>query len=566
MWSKAKVGLVLGAMATVLSVGSAYAATPSVVTNSDQSAKQDNLNKIKLGVFKTHNGQGNVKYVKGASLTENEQLLSLLKLDAEELKAQLKDGKSLAQIAEAQGVAEDDVISLLTKQHEEQLAKAVEDGKLTQEQADKMKEKTAEMVKNMVENTHQRMGGGFGVKFDIRDNQELLSLLKLDAEGLQTQLKNGKSLAQIAEAQGVAEDDVISLLTKQHEEQLAKAVEDGKLTQEQADKMKEKTAEMVKNMVENTHQRMGGGFGVKFDIRDNQELLSLLKLDAEGLQTQLKNGKSLAQIAEAQGVAEDDVISLLTKQHEEQLAKAVEDGKLTQEQADKMKEKTAEMVKNMVENTHQRMGGKALVKFDAKDNQELLSLLKLDAEGLKAQLKDGKSLAQIAEAQGVAEDDVISLLTKQHEEQLAKAVEDGKLTQEQADKMKEKTAEMVKNMVENTHQRMGGKALVKFDAKDNQELLSLLKLDAEGLKAQLKDGKSLAQIAEAQGVAEDEVISLLTKQHEEQLAKAVEEGKLTQEQADKVKEKTAEMVKNMVEKHKGDRPEKVIMKQQAAGE
>ncbi len=161
---------------------------------------------------------------------------------------------------------------------------------------------------------------------------------------------------------------------------------------------------------------------------------------------------------------------------------------------------------------------------------------------------------------------MISLLTKQHEEQLAKAVEDGKLTQEQADKVKEKTAEMVKNMVENTHRGMGGKMLVKFEMKDNQELLSLLKLDAEELQAQLKDGKSLAEIAEAQGVAEDDVISLLTKQHEEQLAKAVEEGKLTQEQAEKVKEKTAEMVKMMVEKHKGDRPEKVIMGQKVAGE
>jgi predicted RNA-binding protein associated with RNAse of E/G family len=349
MWSKAKVGLVLGAMATVLSVGSAYAATPAVVTSSDQSAKKDDPDKIRLGVFKTHNGQGTVKFAKGASLSENEQLLSLLKLDAEELQAQLKDGKTLAQIAEAQGVAEDDVISLLTKQHEEQLAKAVEEGKLTQEQADKVKEKTAEMVKNMVENTHQRMGGGLGIKFDIRDNQELLSLLKLDAEELQAQLKDGKTLAQIAEAQGVAEDDVISLLTKQHEEQLAKAVEDGKLTQEQADKVKEKTAEMVKNMVENTHRGMGGKMLVKFEMKDNQELLSLLKLDAEELQAQLKDGKSLAEIAEAQGVAEDDVISLLTKQHEEQLAKAVEEGKLTQEQAEKVKEKTAEMVKMMVE-------------------------------------------------------------------------------------------------------------------------------------------------------------------------------------------------------------------------
>ncbi|MGG3250462.1 hypothetical protein ABES04_04075, partial [Brevibacillus parabrevis] len=45
-------------------------------------------------------------------------------------------------------------------------------------------------------------------------------------------------------------------------------------------------------------------------------LLSLLKLDADKLGEELKAGKSLAAVAEAQGVSVDDLVSLLVEQNE----------------------------------------------------------------------------------------------------------------------------------------------------------------------------------------------------------------------------------------------------------
>ncbi|WP_205683860.1 coiled-coil domain-containing protein [Brevibacillus migulae] len=439
MFSTKKVKMLVGAMALALSVGglgAAYAAAE------DQSAAATTVQqKADQG---KHLGRGSM-------FANNEELLSLLNLSAEELQAQLKEGKTLAQIIEAQGASEDEVVDLLVKQQQERLAQKVKAGKLTQEQADKQEENLEEMAKKMLEGTGFGPGGkGFVGGGHFANNEDLLKLLKLTAEELQEQQKAGKSLKEIAEAQGVDVDDVIDLLTKKHEERLAEMVSAGKLTQEQADAQREKLDQMIASLVENPFQGRGGmGFG--FKLNDNEDLLKLLNLDADKLKEELQTGKSLATIAEAQGVEEDKLIDLLTKQQEEKLAEAVKAGKLTQEQADKMSENAAEKIKSLIENTHQGKGFGG--GFHLKENEDLLKLLNLTAEQLREAMKAGQSLAELAQAQGVDVDDVIDLLTTQREEQLAQAVKDGKLTQEQADQKKANLEESIKKMVESKHEK-----------------------------------------------------------------------------------------------------------------
>lgn len=446
MFSKAKMGMLLGTMAAVLSIGSFGSAFAADATQTQ--TQTQNLNKPADVKFGDKMGHHRVGF--GASFKENTELLSLLKLDADKLSEELKAGKTLAQIAEAQGVDEADVIALLVKQQQEKLTEAVKAGKLTQEQADKMNENAADRVKAQLENTHKDKGGfGFG---GYDKNEELLSILKLDAAKLSEELKAGKTLAAIAEAQGVDEDDVIALLVKQHEENLAEAVKAGKLTQEQADKLNENTADRVKKQIESTHPARGFAKGFGFAYDKNEELLSLLKLDADKLSEQLKADKSLAAVAEAQGVAVDDVVALLVKQQEEKLAEAVKAGKLTQEQADQMNEKASERVKAMVESTHQDRGHGKGLGFGIGKNEDLLALLKLDEAKLTEELKAGKSLAEVAQAQGVSEDEVVALLVKQQKDKLAQAVEAGKLTQENADKRSEELEAFAKKMVESKHQ------------------------------------------------------------------------------------------------------------------
>jgi len=162
-------------------------------------------------------------------LTDNQELLTLLKLTAAELKEKAAAGKTLAVIATEQGVSREQVISVLTKAHDAQIDKAVQDGKLTQEQAAEIKTKTADKMNAMVDgNFFGPIKGGpvkGGMMVKLHDNQALLDLLKLTEEQLQEKFTAGQSLAEIATAQGVTREQLLEVLKKQHEEMLNKMID-----------------------------------------------------------------------------------------------------------------------------------------------------------------------------------------------------------------------------------------------------------------------------------------------------------------------------------------------------
>jgi len=200
-------------MAVLVIAGSAFAATPAATTATSSSVKQ-------IAFDHQHKHEGRFA---------NEELLTLLKMDAATLHEELKAGKSLADIAKAQGVDAQKVIDLLVKQAAERLDEAVKAGKLTQAQADEMKANIQEKVKNHVENK-----GGFGFKkFFFKGKHggkgvhfaDAATIIGIDEQELRTQLKSGKTLAQIAQEKGISKDDLISKLLEKEKERLTQMVD-----------------------------------------------------------------------------------------------------------------------------------------------------------------------------------------------------------------------------------------------------------------------------------------------------------------------------------------------------
>jgi hypothetical protein len=155
------------------------------------------------------------------------------------------------------------------------------------------------------------------------NNQQLLTLLNLDANKLQQNLKAGKSLADIATAQGVDEQKVIDLLVSQQSQRLDQAQQSGKLTQDQVTKIKANLQNEVKKRVE---QKGGFGFEGKHGERGGQfkDAASVLGMTPQDVMTQLKSGKSLVQIAQSKGISEADLVSQLLQKHKDRLTKMVE--------------------------------------------------------------------------------------------------------------------------------------------------------------------------------------------------------------------------------------------------
>lgn len=87
---------------------------------------------------------------------------------------------------------------------------------------------------------HQGRGGG------MASNTALLQLLKIDAQTLQDDLKQGKTMVDIGKGQGVTEDQIVNLLVQQR---IDNAKKQGK-TQDEIDKSKTQWNDQVKKQIE----------------------------------------------------------------------------------------------------------------------------------------------------------------------------------------------------------------------------------------------------------------------------------------------------------------------------
>lgn len=120
------------------------------------------------------------------------------------------------------------------------------------------------------------------------------------------------------------------------EDVLAQLVKDGKLTQNQANQIKQRLQ---------SHQAcMGKGNGLagrgvalqslkQYLPTIATQVASGLKMNASTLMSQLQSGKSLSQIATTQGVSPAQLQTIVTNAIQSAVNKAVNDGNLTQQQA-----------------------------------------------------------------------------------------------------------------------------------------------------------------------------------------------------------------------------------------
>jgi predicted DNA-binding protein YlxM (UPF0122 family)/lambda repressor-like predicted transcriptional regulator len=158
----------------------------------------------------------------------------------------------------------------------------------------------------------------FGLK-GFGNNSSLLNLLKTDKNTLEKELESGKSLADVAAEKGVSKQQVVDLLTKLRTQQIDQLVKDDKLTQAKADQIKSKLNDQVIKLVDHK----GGFEGHKGDNR-LENVASVLGMTQQDLINQLKTGKSIADVAKAKGLSEQQVIDALLQKDKQAITQFVE--------------------------------------------------------------------------------------------------------------------------------------------------------------------------------------------------------------------------------------------------
>ena len=130
----------------------------------------------------------------------------------------------------------------------------VQDGTITQEQEDK--------VLGALEQAHPKGPdgpGGFGGMLGAGEDA-VAKALGITTDQLKTDLQNGQSIAEVAKAQNVDVSTVVQAIVDAANAKLDEAVQSGKLTQDQADKIKANETQMITDLV-NGKLPFGGGMG-----------------------------------------------------------------------------------------------------------------------------------------------------------------------------------------------------------------------------------------------------------------------------------------------------------------
>lgn len=104
-----------------------------------------------------------------------------------------------------------------------------------------------------------RQGGQFGVGGKM--SAAIAKALGIEAEALEEARQSGKSLANIAEAQGVDKDVLLGAMMEVHRAALDEAVAEGRITQERADAMLERMRERATDRIDDTQTGPFGGRG-----------------------------------------------------------------------------------------------------------------------------------------------------------------------------------------------------------------------------------------------------------------------------------------------------------------
>jgi len=157
----------------------------------------------------------------------------------------------LAKVAAKLGISEDKLKTAVDEAYNETIDEQVTAGKLTQGQADRLKERGFDLAP---------MFGMRGVRFvGAHLMESAATALGISVDDLMTQLRDGKSLADVAQAQGISVDKLKTDLLAQVKSELDTAVSDGKITQSQADEIYSRTESNIDTIINATGPFRGGG-------------------------------------------------------------------------------------------------------------------------------------------------------------------------------------------------------------------------------------------------------------------------------------------------------------------
>ncbi|KOP65097.1 hypothetical protein AMS62_07460 [Bacillus sp. FJAT-18019] len=185
---------------------------------------------------------------------------------------------------------------------------------------------------------------------------------------------------------------------------------------------------------------------------------------------------------------------------------------------------TGTYVKNM---DGKRMDHKAGGPRGSSIIQETAEVLGMTESEIRSALEAGSTFAEIAEGKGMTQSVFVQKLTALETAKIDERLSEGSITETEAAAWKEALGERLTQIVKSSEADFGrghgkgGRGLGKFG--NSEEIAAMLGISEDDLKAKMTEGQSLAEIAAAKGITENQLIQKLKDQMTEPLKQWVNE-------------------------------------------
>ena len=161
----------------------------------------------------------------------------------------------------------------------------------------------------------------------------------------------------VADILGISVEKYDSAVEEAQQQVLDEALGEGWLTQEQADRMQDRFDQGFAPGIAPRSGKLGmpggsprrGGFMSRAEGDPLSAATEALDMTVEDLRTQLQDGKTIAELAEAKGVDTQPIVDACVATISERLDRAVENGRLTEKQAEWMLEQTRTRIGQFIE-------------------------------------------------------------------------------------------------------------------------------------------------------------------------------------------------------------------------
>ena len=505
-----------------------------------------------------------------------QDVAAALNTTTDALAEQLRQDITLAQIVENAGLTKEAFVQKVIDIVLERLQPWVDEGRLTQEALDLVVDELRSRAEEAVEEIFTRNDDvHLDIPFSLED---LAAILEMEPAKLYALFREEEvTILRIAEERGLSRDALVERLIDLARQRAQALLDAGTIEPEDVEHLLAEMGERIGKQIEKLVQRNlkpadddrergepdrpdrpdVSSVRVSFDLA---LVARILGMSEDALFARLKEGGTLSDIAQQNGVGLDDLVDKLTEAMKNKLEEMVEEGRIEPDRARELLQEARErLIKGIrefrqetIDRPDQRPAWSPtarLYKNIPVTAKDVAGAFGITVAELQKWMHEDDGIRLLLKERGIDPEQLVAKLLSVAEDRFGELASRNELTDEQAAHL---LAELKRRLVADLRLTKTARPNVSDEGREAKPtafvpfnigiLARSLGLSAEELRRALSLGATVAEIAGRVDVFLDHVVQTLLQPLEKQIREAIENGRIDEEDAKEKLEEARESI------------------------